>query len=58
MNKKRIGEEKSREEKAGMESVCRAAGLLIAALLAYEAGKLLTGWRAFSCSLGEGFLFI
>ena len=43
MNKKRIGEEKSREEKAGMESVCRAAGLLIAALLAYEAGKLLGG---------------
>lgn len=38
MRKKGIG-----EKKAGMGSVCRTAGLLIAALLACEAGKLLGG---------------
>ena len=36
MSKKGIG-----EKKAGRGSVCRTAGLLIAALLACEAGKLL-----------------
>lgn len=51
MSKKGIG-----EKKAGRGSVCRTAGLLIAALLACEAGKLLGGLCAQLLSAFAGVL--